>query len=135
MTDPFNVEPFKVPMVETVAPPPVEPPTPSNDWTEAYAAGFEYVRLPNGSIHAVRKADIQEVPETATQPVPKTAMAEVVDPHFYVWLADGNVIRVKQSDLPVPAGTNAQYGHWQIDDKVFLIVNVVPVEDIAKGDK
>jgi hypothetical protein len=100
---------------------------------DEYAAGFEYVRLPNGTVVAVPKGDVQEVPETATQAMPKAALVEVVDPHFYVWLANGDVIRVKQSDLPAPAGNSAQFGHWQIDDKVFLVVNVVPVEDIVKG--
>jgi hypothetical protein len=107
--------------------------TPPDDSQDDYAAGFEYVRLPNGTVVAVPKGDVQEVPETATQAMPKAATIEVVDPHFYVWLANGEVIRVKQSDLPAPAGTNAQFGHWQIDGKVFLVVNVVPVEDNVKG--
>lgn len=94
---------------------------------------YEYVRI-GGKLRAVRKADIQDEPETATQAVPKTAMVEVVDPHFYVWLANGTVIRVKQSDLPAPAGTNAPFGHWQQEDSVFQIVNVVPVEDKVKGE-
>ena len=94
---------------------------------------YTYVRLPNGSIRAVPKADIEDVPETATQTVPKAAMVEVEDPHFYAWLANGDVIRVKQSDLPPAAGADAQYGFWQIDDKVFQIVNVFPVESKVKG--
>lgn len=95
---------------------------------------YEYVRV-GGKVRAVLKSSIVDEPETATQAVPKAAMVEVVDPHFYVHLADGKVIRVKQSDLPASAGTNAGYGHWQIDDKVFVIIGVYPVEDIVKGEK
>jgi len=98
------------------------------------ADDFEYVRI-NGVVRAIPKASVADEPETATQAVPKSATVEVVDPHFYVWLADGNVIRVKQSDLPTTAGTNAAFGHWQIENKVFQIVIVVPVEDLVKGDQ
>lgn len=93
---------------------------------------FEFVRLPDGSIRAVPKADIREVPETATQDAPATVMVPVEDPHFYVWLANGDVIRVKESDLPGSAGTNAAHGHWQKDGNVYLIVAVYPVEDKVK---
>jgi hypothetical protein len=106
----------------------------SDEADDFNADDYEYVRI-GGKVRAIRKASVSDEPETATQNIPKSAMAEIVDPHFYVWLADGNVIRVKQSDLPVAAGTNASYGHWQIEDKVFQIVNVYPVEDIVKGDK
>jgi len=105
----------------------------ADDADDFNADDFEYVRI-NGVVRAIPKSSVADEPETATQNVPKAAMAEVVDPHFYVWLANGEVIRVKQSDLPAPAGTNAAYGHWQIDDKVFQIVNVYPVEDIVKGE-
>lgn len=101
---------------------------------EFNADDFEYVRV-GGVVRAIPKTAVHDEPETATQAIPKAAMVEVVDPHFYVWLADGNVIRVKQSDLPAPAGTNALNGHWQIDNKVFLIVGIYPVEDIVKGDQ
>jgi len=104
-----------------------EPTPPTDD--------YDFVRLPGGKVVAVPKSAIHDEPETTTQAIPKTAMAAVVDPHFYVWLADGKVVRVKQSDLPTPAGTNAAFGHWQIDDKVYQIVNIVPVEDIVKGEK
>jgi hypothetical protein len=106
----------------------------SADVDDFNADDFEYVRI-NGVVRAIPKASVADEPETATQAIPKSALVEVVDPHFYVWLADGNVIRVKQSDLPTPAGTNAAYGHWQIDNKVYQIVNVVPVEDNVKGDQ
>lgn len=95
---------------------------------------FEYVRV-NGVVRAIPKGKVSEEPATATQTLPKATMVPVEDPHYYVWLADGNVIRVKESDLPATnAGTNAPLGHWQIDDKVYTIVNVVPVESVVKGE-
>lgn len=114
-----------------VPPAPVQDPLVADDFN---ADDYEYVRI-GGVVRAIPKSSVSDEPETATQAVPKAAMVEVVDPHFYVWLADGNVIRVKQSDLPATAGTNAANGHWQIDDKVYLIVAVYPVEDIVKGEK
>lgn len=100
---------------------------PSNDVDD-----YTFVRLPNGSVVPVLKADIHDVPETATQTVPAAALVPVEDPHFYVWLANGEVIRVKQSDLPPAAGANAHYGYWRIGDKLYSIVNVVPVEQTVK---
>lgn len=106
----------------------------STDIDDFNADDFEYVRI-DGKVRAIPKAKVSDEPETATQSVPKAAMVPVEDPHYYVWLADGKVIRVKESDLPaVNAGTNAPYGHWQIDDKVYVIVNVVPVESVVKGE-
>jgi hypothetical protein len=95
---------------------------------------YDYVRI-GGKVRAIPKASVQDEPETATQNIPATQMVAVKDPHFYVHLADGNVIRVKESDLPAAAGTNAAFGHWQIDAKVFQIIGVYPLEDIVKGEK
>ena len=117
--------PFTVP-----APPPVNAPavTPEDVYT--------FVEMPDGSVRAVRKSEIQKVSEieTATQNITATPEVPKVEAQFYVWLADGSVVRVKESDLPVPAGTNAVNGHWQRDKNVYLIVGVYPVEDIVKGD-
>ena len=122
--------PFDTPTPAPVAPPVVaEPPAPATE--------YEFVRMPDGSIQAVAKADIKDVSEiaTATQNIAATAAPVKVDQHFYVWLADGSVVRVKESDLPVAAGTNATLGHWQRDNSVYQIVGVYPVEDIVKGDQ
>jgi len=105
----------------------------SNDDDDFNPDDFVYVNV-GGKVRAIPKASVEDEPETATQNIPKAAMVEVVDPHFYAWLANGEVIRVKQSDLPAAAGASAPFGHWQVDNKVFQIVNVYPVEDIVKGD-
>ena len=90
---------------------------------------YEYVRLPNGMIHAVRKDSIRDVHETSTQDTVVTEQKAKEEDHFYVHLADGSVERVKESDLPTPAGTNAMNGHWQRDGKVYQVIGVYPVED------
>lgn len=50
------------------------------------------------------------------------------DVEVYAWLANGDVVRVKQSDLPGTAGTNALHGHYEKDGKTYQIVAVYPVE-------
>lgn len=92
---------------------------------------YTYVQTPDGQIHAVLTSDIKHVAQvpTAVSDAPKVDMVPKVEAQFYVWLANGDVKRVKESDLPTPAGTNAPYGHWQIGTSVFLIVGVYPVED------
>lgn len=50
------------------------------------------------------------------------------DAEVYVWLANGDVERVKESDLPGSAGTNALHGHYVKDGKTYQIVAVHPVE-------
>lgn len=114
---------------ENPAPPPVDtaPPAPASE--------YEFVRMPDGSIQAVAKADIKNVSEiaTATQNITATTPAPKVEVHFYVWLADGSVIRVKEDDLPGSAGAGAPLGHWQRDNNVYQIVAVYPVEDVVKG--
>lgn len=47
---------------------------------------------------------------------------------FYVHLANGDVERVKRSELPGPAGTNAVYGYLIKDDAAHHIVGVYPAE-------
>lgn len=121
--------PFAVPTPAPVPSADTAPPAPASE--------YEFVRMPDGSVQAVAKSDIHQIDEiaTATQNITATPEAPKVEAHFYVWLADGSVERVKESDLPTTAGTNAVNGHWQREDKVYLIVGVYPVEDIVKGDK
>lgn len=93
---------------------------------------FVFVQMPDGSVRAVLKSDVQ-VPSTSTQDSPAPTMVEKVEEHFYVHLANGDVIRVKESDLPVGSGTNAPLGHWQRGKSVFLVTGVYPVESTVEG--
>lgn len=93
---------------------------------------FVFVQMPDGSVRAVSKSEIQ-VPSTSTQDSPTPTMVEKVEEHFYVHLANGDVIRVKESDLPVGSGTNAPLGHWQRGKSVFLVTGIYPVESTVEG--
>lgn len=147
MNDPFTIpagEPVPDPATNNTPPPadpaPVDsaPPIPGageGDPVAAYnAAAYDFVRMPDGSVHAVLKTDVHEAPATETQNIPAATMAVVPEQQFYVHLADGSVVRVKEKDLPFGSGSNATYGHWQREDKVYLVIGVYPVEDIVKGN-
>lgn len=85
---------------------------------------FTFVRMPDGSVRAVRNDAIQNIgafDSTVGNP-------EIPDEEMYVWLADGSVERVKQSKLPGSAGTNAVNGYYERDNKMHHIVAVYPVE-------
>lgn len=111
------------------------PAAPQADVIAPSGEGLVFVRTPDGQVHAVPAKDIVDVPATSVSDAPKqSAVAAVAEPQFYVWLANGDVVRVKESDLPAAnAGTNAVFGHWQIGDKVYTIVAIYPVEDVVKG--
>lgn len=95
--------------------------------------GHTVVRLPDGSLTVVADAAIVDVPATVASEAPKPgSAAPEPEEHFYVHLANGEVRRVKQSDIPRPAGTNAPHGVWQESGKVYVITGVYPVETIVK---
>lgn len=132
MSDLFNDGTGSVPddQAETPAETPVETPaeTPA---VSGVPEGYEFVRMPDGSVHAIPSRAIvsaQVAPETAVSQAPKPVAEVAKDEHFWVWLANGIKRRVKQSDLPPVGGTNAPYGHWQEDGKVHHVVGVYPVE-------
>lgn len=89
---------------------------------------YEFIRMPNGKVRAVPKSEIQDAPETSTQDAEVTVSQPKVVQHYYVHLADGSVERVKEDDLPTPAGTNAVMGYWQRDKKLYVVVGIYPVE-------
>lgn len=102
------------------------------------ALDYTYVRMPDGSIQAVLTSAIVDATHgtgqvpTDVSEAPKASAAPVPERQFYVWLADGQVKRVKESDLPGTGGTNAEFGHWVTDGKAYLIVGIYPVEDNTK---
>lgn len=68
--------------------------------------------------------------EAQTRPAP-----EEVRPQSYVWLANGEVLRCYNEDLPGAAGNAHPFGFWEKDGNVFTIVGVYPVEDKAEGNE
>jgi len=85
---------------------------------------FTFVRMPDGSVRAVRKADIQNINTfDRADGTPEVPVQDV-----YVHLANGDVERMPESKLPGAAGTNAPFGYFERDGKVHHIVGVYPVE-------
>jgi hypothetical protein len=136
LVPPANDEP-KAP-ADTPADTPTDPINPDDGAIDSAkpdpSSLYDFVRLPDGSVHAVPKGQVHEAPATETQNIPAATMVELPEQQFYVHLADGSVVRVKQKDLPATGGTNATFGHWQREDKVYLVIGVYPVEDIVKGN-
>lgn len=87
---------------------------------------YEYFRMPNGRLRAVRKLDIQDMNATDVE------NPNVPQEEFYLHLADGSVERVKNSELPGHAGSNAVHGFYVRENKTYQIVGVYPVETEVK---
>lgn len=100
--------------------------------TPAVNDDYVFVEMPDGSVRAVLKTDVKQ---TYKSEAPVAEMVEVEEAEFYVHLANGEVVRVKESDLPASAGTNATDGFWQKDGNVYLVIAVYPVEHKAEGKK
>lgn len=70
--------------------------------------------------------------EISKQDEVKPAEEENANPQFYVHLANGEVLRCEEDQLPVGGGTNAPNGHWVKDGKSFVVVGVYPAENEVK---
>jgi hypothetical protein len=92
---------------------------------------YVYVTMPDGATRAIPRSVVdasQARNKAALAAAGITSATPAEDAEVYVWLADGSVERVKTSELPGSAGTNAVNGHWERDGQTFQIVNVYPVE-------
>jgi hypothetical protein len=49
-------------------------------------------------------------------------------PQSYVHLANGQVLRVNDEDLPGASGVQNPHGHWQTGNKVYEVIGIYPVE-------
>lgn len=91
---------------------------------------FVFVEMPDGSVKAVPRNQIHEAPAATDAPdVPKASAMPPEERHFYVHLANGEVKRAKESDLPAAGGTNAHFGHWQQGGKSHYVIGIYPVEE------
>jgi hypothetical protein len=70
--------------------------------------------------------------ETVTQDRPESKLKEVEEPQSYVWLANGQVHRVNDKDLPGASGAQNPHGHWQTGNKVYEVVGIYPVESVVE---
>lgn len=94
---------------------------------------YRFITMPDGQVVPVHKSQIETAAiATDVQDAPPIQVATVEVRHYYVHLANGEVKRVTEVDLPPSGGIEAPYGHWQSDNKVHLIIGVYPVE-IVKG--
>lgn len=92
-------------------------------------AEYTFVKMPDGTVKAVPKDEIHDAPApTEVDEAPIQAAAPAPDEHFYVHLANGDILRVKESDLPVPAGTNAPNGFWHRNGLVHFVTGIFPAE-------
>lgn len=62
---------------------------------------------------------------------PKRTVEEETIPQSYVWLANGEVLRANDEDLPGHAGNAHPHGFWQKNGQVYTIVGIYPVEEKA----
>lgn len=96
------------------------------------AAEFAFVSLPDGRIVAVPKASITPVATEKQDEIASNLAAEVPE-HFYVHLANGEVLRVEAADVPARGGSNAMLGHWVRNGECHTVIGVYPVETAVKG--
>lgn len=87
-------------------------------------SGQTVVRLADGRLVLVNDADIRDAAAIAEE----AANEPEVEPEVYLHLADGSVERVKESEIPPHAGTNASLGHFKRDGFVYVVTGVYPVE-------
>jgi len=69
--------------------------------------------------------------EFSTPDVKAVEEEEDTRPKSYVWLANGQVKKCYDDDLP--AHGTGDFGHWNEGNNVHLIVAVYPVEETVKG--
>lgn len=91
----------------------------------ADVSGFVFVTFPDGSLHAVDRADVERANATTSLPA-APVIDETGNEDVYVHLSDGSAHKVKRHELPGYAGTNAPYGFHTIDGTDYTITNVFP---------
>lgn len=91
---------------------------------------FVFVKMPSGAIVPVPKSSVQTVEETVKQDAAHKFSEPIPEAQFYVHTANGDVMRVNESDLPEGHGSNAPFGHWVKDGKVHTVIGVYPVESV-----
>lgn len=101
-------------------------PVPAPEASSPEANEYVFVELPNGDIRAVHKSEIRKSLAGFGQEQTPVPLDE--DPEVYAHLANGDVVRLKTSELPGSAGTNAQHGFLEKDGNVHYVIGVYPVE-------
>ena len=84
----------------------------------------------NENVKSVKGASASS--QLSKQDVPEVAEDEDAENQWYVHLANGEVMRCEEDQLPGGSGTNAPNGHWVKDGKAFQVIGVYPVENEVK---
>jgi hypothetical protein len=71
--------------------------------------------------------------EGVKQDKPEVKEDPNANPQFFVWLANGEILRVDEEDVPTASGSNAPFGHWQRGNDVHHVVGVYPAEVTVEG--
>lgn len=78
---------------------------------------YDFVRFPDGSIHAIPKSVI------ASSNAGTNAPSVVQGPaHYFLWLSNGDVETVEAANIPGPAGAQAPHGFWTKDGLTYEVV-------------
>jgi hypothetical protein len=87
-------------------------------------AEYDFVRFPDGTIHAIPKSVIAS--QNAGVNVPSHDQGPA---RYYLWLSNGDVETVDADKIPGPAGAQSPHGYWEKDGHVFEVVGCYAVPD------
>lgn len=130
MSQPTFSDSAPVPATDAPASVPADDATtaPADAPADAPAAPVEASPAPTGNA-AATDADYQAFLAWKASQGAQTAPVSDAPQEVYLWLANGDVVRVELPDAPTASGTNATYGHYAKDGKVYLVVAQYPVEE------
>jgi hypothetical protein len=119
-----KAKPEETPVVDQVDTDPVPEEADTPEW--APVNDYVFVTFPDGKLHAVPRADVEASNALTNLPAaPKKAAKEA---EFYAHLANGDVVRLKASQLPEFAGAQNPHGFHIADGHAHMVVGVYPVE-------
>jgi hypothetical protein len=94
--------------------------------TPETVSDYVYVTYPDGSLHAVHRADVEA--SNARTELPAAPKKAVKEQEWYAHLASGDVVRLKTSELPATAGAQNFHGFYISDGYAHTVIGVYPVE-------
>ena len=89
-----------------------------------HTADYDFVRFPDGSIHAIPKSVI------ASSNAGTNVQGVVNAPaKWYLWLSNGDVETVDADQIPGPAGAQSPHGFWTKDGHTYEVVAAYAVPE------
>jgi len=83
---------------------------------------FEFVRFPDGTLHAVPKGTI-----AASQAQSNLPVVDEGPTKFYLWLSNGDVEMVDVDQVPPAGGAQSAHGYYTKDGHTYDVVAKYPV--------